>query len=95
MFHGAREREWPLAKQLELIGRAAVLRKARRIPIVLAERGQMFVCQSEVDPWGTRRRLTWGRLEAMVQAAEAAGAPARKEPGVERGVGNKERQDVG
>jgi hypothetical protein len=93
MLEGRREAACPLWKQLDLVGRAARLRAARRIPILLAERGQMYVCESAVDPWGSRRKLSWARLEAMIVEAEAqAGMPVRKPVGSEGLIEEKGRK---
>jgi hypothetical protein len=95
MFHGRREPACPLGKQLNLIGRAAALRKERRLPILLADLGQVYICESEVNPWGTRRPLSWARLERMVEEAEHAGAAAGKPVGRERGIGIEEERKIG
>lgn len=59
------------AEESSVLLRAVELRRAGRLPMVLADRGQLYVCGSEVTPWDTRRRISAERLLAMVAAAEA------------------------
>lgn len=56
--------------EADLVRRAMILRKAKRIGILWAEQGKYFVSESEFDPWGTRIPLSLDRLRAMVGAAE-------------------------
>ena len=86
MFHGAREREWPLERQLALIGRAMALRRAGRFPVLRTDEGRISICEA---PGGVcagggcqRRVLRWAQLELLVEEAEGAAA-ARKGMGRE------------
>jgi hypothetical protein len=59
------------AEWIDLISRAAALRKARKIGVLLADCGVLYTCDSEFDPWGTRRPLTLGRFRALIEEAES------------------------
>lgn len=74
------EADWPLSRQIDLIGRAYELRKRRLIEIVFVVEGRIYLSLSEVDPWGHRYGLSWEGLEGRVLAAERmdAGEALRK-----------------
>lgn len=62
--------EW-LPSDTDLVMRVLALRKARLIPIVLLEQGRWYVCDSEVDPWGTKVEYTKEDVWKMVRKVEA------------------------
>jgi len=55
-----------------LIHRAWKQRQTRRMRQVLVDCGRVYFCLSEIDPWGTKFRVSWERLEAEVETAECA-----------------------
>ena len=56
------------------------LRKEKRgIPIVLSDQGKYYVCESEIDPWGTK---VWISTEDFIGLVETALIP-RKETKIE------------
>lgn len=56
--------------QMDLLFRAYQLRKARKIGVVLADCGVIYLSDDELDPWGTRRRVSWAQLAKIVESAE-------------------------
>jgi hypothetical protein len=71
-------------EESSLLLRAIALQRAGKLPLLLADCGRLYVCDSETDPWETRRPITRERLRELVEAAEArAGWPERKPPGRE------------
>ena len=71
------EEERRLCWELDLIARALVLRKTRRISPVWIDPDEsgfliIKIAQSDTNVWD-RRRVGWPEFEAMIQAAERAG----------------------
>jgi hypothetical protein len=79
------ETEAKLRVDLDLVARLWRLRVARKVGIVLVDCGRVYLCESEFDPWGSRRRLSPEALRELVEAAEGAGSPARKPVAMECG----------
>lgn len=65
-----------LVEQLSLLTRYYKVRKLRLVPSVLAEYNHLWLFDNPLDPWGSRRRITWEQLESMVAAVEQQ----RKQP---------------
>jgi hypothetical protein len=85
ILHARTDRPVSEKERLDLVLRAWELRKARKIGIVLADQGRMYLCESEVDPWGTARYLSWPRFREMVEGVEREmEVPARKPVKVEQ-----------
>jgi hypothetical protein len=72
----------------QLLTRLEALRKARLIGPILAEHGTYYLCASESDMWGTKRRRTKEQLWDLVHAVEAQEAAVRKSVASEGGVLN-------
>ena len=68
-------RAWTLSEQLALVKRGYELRKACRIGIILADCGRLYIAESEHDPWGSKRRLTWDEFAALIIEAELPRKP--------------------
>jgi hypothetical protein len=60
------------ADEHHLIGRVSELRRQGRIGPVLADGGVYYICESEQDPWGTRRRYSVEQLRRLVEELERA-----------------------
>lgn len=50
--------------------RLFALRKKGKIGIVLAEWGALYLAESDVDPWGSARRISATELRTMIEAIE-------------------------
>jgi hypothetical protein len=73
------------AERLDLILRAWRLRQARKIRLILADQGRIYVCASECDPWGTAQQITWREFRDLVEGAERQSElPNRKSAARER-----------
>lgn len=71
--------------EADLVRRAMALRKQRRIGVLWADSGRFWISESELDPWGSRVRISLARLLDMVVAAEAPlKKPAASETAIAR-----------
>ena len=55
--------------EIDLIRGALELRKQRKLGVLWAESGHYWISESEVDPWGSRRRITLLELQQYIEAA--------------------------
>lgn len=55
---------------MDLVRRALVLRRAKKIGVLYAEEGQYWIAESEFDPYGSRVWCPLERLRGIVEAAE-------------------------
>lgn len=71
-----------LEYKLKLVNRAVELRRTRRIPPIWIDDMRVSIAESDANVWD-RRRVGWAEFEALIVAAEAAPAIARKPAGSE------------
>ncbi len=72
------------AWHLDVLWRAYLLRKARLLPVVLADCNALWVCGEPADAWGTRHRISWEGLRRLVEEAEGlirVAKPVKREEG--------------
>jgi hypothetical protein len=64
---------------IDLIRRALALRKAGRIGVLWCEDGRVWISENEVDPYGSRLRVSLEALRALVEELESK--PEKRPPG--------------
>ena len=58
--------------ELDILRRAWRLRQQRLIGVLWAEAGRFWISESELDPYGTRARISLAALKELVEQTEAA-----------------------
>ena len=76
--------------EIDLIRRALELRKQRKIGVLWAESGRYWISESEVDPWGSRRRITLLELQQNIEAARQL----RRAPDIEKISSENEKKHL-
>jgi hypothetical protein len=56
--------------EIDVVRRALALRKQKRIGVLFAENGKYWIAESELDPYGTRVRISIDRLRELVELLE-------------------------
>jgi hypothetical protein len=67
----------PLLDEFDIVRRALILRKRKRIGILWAEGGVFWISESEYDPRGSRLRITLAGLRDLVVRMEADDPPRK------------------
>lgn len=79
-------------EQLDLVRRLLVLRQERKVGIVLADEGRIYISTNQMDPWGDKCRFSWDQVRELVESLEVK--IEKKEIGKEYGgirAGNQSR----
>jgi hypothetical protein len=69
------------AVETRLILRYLELRKTGAVEIILVECGVYYRCESQVDPWGSKIRISLAEFETLLDRATERPKPIRAERG--------------